>query len=160
MYLFVDWQLCTSCPPLDDGFFLLCRAGMALEYAAYFMPRRSLVCEEVLEREGVKGDIQVAEYPLDFIPFDSDVLSLEMEAAFKVGWGVHAAVNILTTAQCKAMTAGAGTQTAAVPQPAVAVPPNTFALRDRLLQLNVLQRNPTATFLGAGIARWLALKTM
>eukprot|EP00891_Asterochloris_glomerata_P003083 jgi/Astpho2/3083/fgenesh1_pm.00051_%23_32_t len=59
------------------------RAGMALEYAAYFMPRRSLVCEEVLEREGVKGDIQVAEYPLNFIPFDSDVLSLEMEAAFK-----------------------------------------------------------------------------
>lgn len=59
---------------------------MALEYAAYFMPRRSLVCEEVLEREGVKGDIQVAEYPLNFIPFDSDVLSLEMEAAFKVGW--------------------------------------------------------------------------
>ena len=110
---------------------------MALEYAAYFMPRRSLVCEEVLEREGVKGDIQVAEYPLDFIPFDSDVLSLEMEAAFKVGCGVQAAVNILFTAQCKAMTAGAGTQTTGLPTACCGDARHAFALWERLLQLNV-----------------------
>lgn len=47
------------------------------------MPRRTMVCEKVFQEEGVFADVSLAEYPLDFIPFDSDVLSLEMDGAYK-----------------------------------------------------------------------------
>jgi len=36
------------------------------------------VCELVLEREGVQGYVSYEEFPLDLIPLDRDVLSLEM----------------------------------------------------------------------------------
>ena len=138
---------------------------MALEYAAYFMPRRSLVCEEVLEREGVKGDIQVAEYPLDFIPFDSDVLSLEMEAAFKVGRDVQAISNTLINANATA-TAGAGTQTAGVLTaccgslpPALHPTPGLYATGRAAAAQYTCSAISKANIFGACIALWPALLT-
>eukprot|EP00249_Psilotum_nudum_P013983 c24607_g1_i1 orf=309-2105(-) len=53
------------------------------QYAVYFLPRRTVVCEKVLEEEEVYGRVIIGEIPLYFIPFDEDVLSLEMELAFK-----------------------------------------------------------------------------
>ena len=47
------------------------------------MPRRTMVCEKVFQEEGVFADVNLAEYPLDFIPFDSDILSLELDGAYK-----------------------------------------------------------------------------
>ena len=47
------------------------------------MPRRTMVCEKVFQEEGIFADVTLAEYPLDFIPFDSDVLSLELDTAYK-----------------------------------------------------------------------------
>ena len=47
------------------------------------MPRRSMVCEKVFHEEGIFADVTLAEYPLDFIPFDSDILSLELDTAYK-----------------------------------------------------------------------------
>jgi hypothetical protein len=38
----------------------------------------------VLEAEGVIANLTIGEYPLYFIPFDEDVLSLELERSFKV----------------------------------------------------------------------------
>jgi hypothetical protein len=37
----------------------------------------------VLEEEGVYGDIAFGEYPLQLIPFEEDVLSMEMEGALR-----------------------------------------------------------------------------
>ncbi|CAK9858695.1 unnamed protein product [Sphagnum jensenii] len=52
-------------------------------YAVFFMPRRTIVCEKVLEEEGVLANITIGEYPLYFIPFDEDVLSLELDNSLK-----------------------------------------------------------------------------
>ena len=43
-----------------------------------------MVCEKVFQEEGIFADVTLAEYPLDFIPFDSDILSLELDSAYKV----------------------------------------------------------------------------
>jgi hypothetical protein len=50
----------------------------------YFLPRRTIACEKIFQEEGVYGDIVVGEYPLGFIPFDSDLLSLELGTAYRV----------------------------------------------------------------------------
>ena len=39
--------------------------------------------EETLKNLGVYGDLTFAEVPIDFIPYETDVLSLEMETAFR-----------------------------------------------------------------------------
>ncbi|KAJ2558923.1 hypothetical protein EV175_000573 [Coemansia sp. RSA 1933] len=55
----------------------------AKEYSLQLVPRRTLLCERVLEEEGVLGDIALGEYHMDFIPLEDDVLSLELPATFK-----------------------------------------------------------------------------
>jgi len=47
------------------------------------VPRRTKVCERILEEEGVFGDIQLNEFNLDLVPFDDDLASLEMDSAFR-----------------------------------------------------------------------------
>jgi hypothetical protein len=41
-----------------------------------------MLCERVLKEQGVFGDIKTGELPLELIPFDEDVLSLEMSNTF------------------------------------------------------------------------------
>ncbi|KNC51656.1 vacuolar protein sorting-associated protein 33A [Thecamonas trahens ATCC 50062] len=53
------------------------------EYFVLFAPRKTLICERVLEEEGVLGDCTLFEFAMDLIPLDDDVLSLEMESAFR-----------------------------------------------------------------------------
>lgn len=53
------------------------------QYSVYFMPRRTVVCEKVLEEEDVLTYVTIGEFPLHFIPFDEDVLSLELDTSFK-----------------------------------------------------------------------------
>ena len=63
----------------------MCRQGGAPhEFAVFFMPRKTTLCEHIFQQEGVFGDIVIGEFPVDFIPFDSDVLSLELPTAFRV----------------------------------------------------------------------------
>eukprot|EP01112_Ceratiomyxa_fruticulosa_P014948 TRINITY_DN4340_c0_g6_i1.p1 TRINITY_DN4340_c0_g6~~TRINITY_DN4340_c0_g6_i1.p1 ORF type:complete len:617 (-),score=127.38 TRINITY_DN4340_c0_g6_i1:93-1943(-) len=57
--------------------------GAKKEYWVFFVPRRTMICERVLEEEGVYGNITVGEYHLDLIPFDEDVLSLELDTAYR-----------------------------------------------------------------------------
>jgi len=49
----------------------------------FWLPRRTIACERVLQEEGVYGDVAAGELPIDFIPFDGDVLSLELDTAFR-----------------------------------------------------------------------------
>lgn len=43
----------------------------------YFVPRRSLLCEKLLEEAGVYGRVAVRECQLHLFPLDNDILSLE-----------------------------------------------------------------------------------
>jgi len=53
-----------------------------LHFSVYFTPRKTVICERILEEEGVLGSLQVDEYPLWLIPFEEDVLSLELDSVF------------------------------------------------------------------------------
>ncbi|KAJ3126525.1 hypothetical protein HK098_007425 [Nowakowskiella sp. JEL0407] len=59
------------------------QAGIKLEYSLFFVPRRTMICERVLEEEGVYGDISIGEYHLDIIPLDDDVISMELDNSFR-----------------------------------------------------------------------------
>ncbi|GJN12098.1 hypothetical protein PR202_ga30345 [Eleusine coracana subsp. coracana] len=53
--------------------------GLQREYFLYFVPRRTVACEKVLEEEKVHQKLTIGEYPLYLVPFDEDVLSFELE---------------------------------------------------------------------------------
>mmetsp|Transcript_30543 Transcript_30543/g.58825 ORF Transcript_30543/g.58825 Transcript_30543/m.58825 type:complete len:626 (-) Transcript_30543:289-2166(-) len=53
------------------------------EHSVFFVPRRTIICEKVLEEEGVYGDITFGEYPLQLIPFEEDVLSMELDGGVR-----------------------------------------------------------------------------
>jgi hypothetical protein len=38
-----------------------------------------MVCERVLEEEGVLGEITLGDYPLDWVPFEDDLISMELD---------------------------------------------------------------------------------
>ena len=49
------------------------------------MPRKSLLCEKKLKEAGVHGSLtNIEEFSLTLIPFDSDLLSMEIENSFRV----------------------------------------------------------------------------
>lgn len=52
-------------------------------FYVYFVPRRRLMCEKVLEEEGVWADVKIGEYHLDLIPVDNDLLSMELPHSFR-----------------------------------------------------------------------------
>ncbi|MCD7447259.1 Vacuolar protein-sorting-associated protein 33 [Datura stramonium] len=57
--------------------------GIQREYFVYFVPRRAVVCEKILEEEKIHHLLTIGEYPLYLIPLDEDVLSFELDAAYK-----------------------------------------------------------------------------
>jgi hypothetical protein len=59
------------------------KAQPGLHHQLYFVPRRSMICEKLLEEEGVYGDVSIGEYHLDAIPLEEDVISLEVDDAFR-----------------------------------------------------------------------------
>ncbi|KAJ1922315.1 Vacuolar protein-sorting-associated protein 33 [Mycoemilia scoparia] len=52
-------------------------------YTLYMVPRRTLLCERILEEEGVLGDLTLGEFRMDFVPLERDLLSLELGGTFK-----------------------------------------------------------------------------
>lgn len=52
------------------------------EFAIMWVPRRTLISDQLLEEAGVLGEATVHEYPLYFVPLAEDVLSLELDSAF------------------------------------------------------------------------------
>ncbi|EGC32075.1 hypothetical protein DICPUDRAFT_155993 [Dictyostelium purpureum] len=53
------------------------------EYSIVFVPRATILCSRVLEEEGVMGNFVIHEFPLDIVPFDEDVLSLELSNSYR-----------------------------------------------------------------------------
>ena len=48
-----------------------------------FAPTRTVICEQVLEDEGILEMIDVSEFQLGFVPIETDLISLEMDDFFK-----------------------------------------------------------------------------
>ncbi|KAI1106651.1 vacuolar protein sorting 33A-like protein [Jackrogersella minutella] len=53
------------------------------EFHIFWVPRRTLVSDKLLEEAGVLGDVNIAELPLYFFPLERDVLSLELDSSFQ-----------------------------------------------------------------------------
>ncbi|KAH8175933.1 sec1 family protein [Sarocladium implicatum] len=53
------------------------------EFHIFWVPRRTLVSDQLLESAGVLGDVSVAELPLHFFPLEKNVLSLELDDSFR-----------------------------------------------------------------------------
>ncbi|KAF2253529.1 Sec1-like protein [Trematosphaeria pertusa] len=51
------------------------------EFSIFWVPRRTLVSDQLLEEAGVLGEASVSEWPMFFVPLADDVLSLELEDA-------------------------------------------------------------------------------
>lgn len=52
------------------------------EFSIFWVPRRTLVSDKILEEAGVLGDTNVVEFPLYFVPLEKDLLSLELDDSF------------------------------------------------------------------------------
>jgi vacuolar protein sorting-associated protein 33A len=52
------------------------------EFFIFWVPRRTLVSDKILEEAGVLGDTSILEFPLYFLPLEKDLLSLELNDAF------------------------------------------------------------------------------
>ncbi|KAI9851751.1 MAG: hypothetical protein M1838_002828 [Thelocarpon superellum] len=52
------------------------------DFSVFWVPRRTLVGEKILEDAGVLGDVSLAEFSLYFIPLENDLLSLELHDSF------------------------------------------------------------------------------
>ncbi|KAG0173258.1 hypothetical protein DFQ28_011169 [Apophysomyces sp. BC1034] len=50
-----------------------------VDVSLFFVPKRTMVCERVLEEEGVLGDITIGDYAMDWIPYEDDVISMELD---------------------------------------------------------------------------------
>ncbi|XP_014664032.1 PREDICTED: vacuolar protein sorting-associated protein 33A-like isoform X2 [Priapulus caudatus] len=58
--------------------------GPKKEFHMFFVPRKTLLCERKLQELGVYGTFKtVDEYSLEMFPFDSDLLSMELEGSFR-----------------------------------------------------------------------------
>lgn len=53
------------------------------EFHIFWVPRRTLVSDQLLEEAGVLGDINISELPLSFFPLEDDILSLELDDSFR-----------------------------------------------------------------------------
>lgn len=57
-----------------------------------------MVCERVLEEEGVKGDITIGDYAMDWIPCEDDLISMELDpSTWKEIYLVCIAITCLNT---------------------------------------------------------------
>ncbi|KAE9970593.1 hypothetical protein BLS_008344 [Venturia inaequalis] len=52
------------------------------EFSVIWVPRRTLVSDQLFGESGVLGEVNVHEYPLYFMPLADDLLSLELDDAF------------------------------------------------------------------------------
>ena len=53
------------------------------EFHIFWVPRRTIVSDKILEEAGVLGDVTISELPLSFFPLERDVLSLELLDSFE-----------------------------------------------------------------------------
>jgi hypothetical protein len=52
------------------------------DISIFWVPRRTLVSNKILEDSGITGDVNIAELSIYFLPLEKDLLSLELPDAF------------------------------------------------------------------------------
>ncbi len=57
--------------------------GTRSQFHIYFVPHRTVICEQILEDEDVLDYVEIGEFNLGLIPFENDVLSLELDGVFR-----------------------------------------------------------------------------
>ena len=69
--------------PSDQVTRLRSESRIEHEFSVFWVPRRTLVSDEILTEAGTLGEVNISEYPLYFAPLADDVLSLELGNSFK-----------------------------------------------------------------------------
>lgn len=59
------------------------RQSFPVEFHLFFVPRRSELCEKHLQNRGVLLNLTIQEFKCDIYPFDSDVMSMELQNDFR-----------------------------------------------------------------------------
>ncbi|XP_049879104.1 vacuolar protein sorting-associated protein 33A [Pectinophora gossypiella] len=59
------------------------KQSIPVEFHLFFVPRKSELCEKHLNNRGVLGNLSIQEFKCDIFPFDSDVMSLELQNDFR-----------------------------------------------------------------------------
>ncbi|KAF0692387.1 Aste57867_16533 [Aphanomyces stellatus] len=58
-------------------------AGKAkIRFNLFYTPKRTLACDEMLKKAGVMGSLTIGEFPMDLVPVEEDVLTLELSDGF------------------------------------------------------------------------------
>jgi len=59
------------------------RKGARKDYSIIFVPHRTVICEHVLQEQGfLMPNVTLYDYQLDLIPYDADLLSMELNHSF------------------------------------------------------------------------------
>ncbi|RHY31974.1 hypothetical protein DYB32_002994 [Aphanomyces invadans] len=53
-----------------------------VRFHLYYTPKRTLACDEMLKKAGVMGSLAIGEFPMDLVPVEEDILSLELSEGF------------------------------------------------------------------------------
>lgn len=69
------------------------------EYEVIFVPRRTMICERVLEDKGVYGSVAIRELRMDLVALDTDVLTLDLASSFFDVWHDEDATSLFYTAR-------------------------------------------------------------
>jgi len=59
------------------------KQGLRTQYHIYFVPYRTVACEQMLEDEGVLELCEIGEFNLGMVPFECDLLSLDLDDVFR-----------------------------------------------------------------------------
>jgi hypothetical protein len=59
------------------------RKGVRSQFHVYFVPSRSVVCEQIFEDEGAMTHTSFGEFNLGLVSIDSDIFTMEMSSVFR-----------------------------------------------------------------------------
>ncbi|XP_026314252.1 vacuolar protein sorting-associated protein 33A [Hyposmocoma kahamanoa] len=62
---------------------LRAKQNLPVEFHLFFVPRKSELCEKHLTNRGIINNLTIQEFKCDIFPFDSDVMSLELQNDFR-----------------------------------------------------------------------------
>lgn len=73
--------------------------GQRKDYEVIFVPRRTMICERVLEDKGVYTEVRIRELHMDLVALDTDVLTLDLGASFFDVWHDEDTTSLFYTAR-------------------------------------------------------------
>lgn len=59
------------------------KSAVKKQYHLFFVPKKSLICQNHLKHRGILGSVMIQEFKCHFFPFDSDLISMEIPEVFR-----------------------------------------------------------------------------